>query len=208
MFDVQSGKLVHRLEVAHRLGQGLGVPAGRPGVGHRRGRSADSLWDVATPGPAAQSARATAGRSTRWPTVPTGGCWRRPDSTTRCGSSTPSRDGCSANWPRRAATSAPSASRPTARGWPRRAAPDWSASGTADAGRQVADVQVSTRRICALAYSPDGKFLAAAGQQRDRAAVGCRLGQARGRSAGAAGRSAGALLLRTPNCWPRPAAAT
>jgi WD40 repeat protein len=35
-----------------------------------------------------------------------------------------------------------------------------------DAGRLVGDVQVSTRRICALAYSPDGKFLAAAGQQR------------------------------------------
>ena len=30
----------------------------------------------------------------------------------------------------------------------------------------MADVQVSSRRICALAYSPDGKLLAAAGQQR------------------------------------------
>jgi WD40 repeat protein len=30
----------------------------------------------------------------------------------------------------------------------------------------VAEVQISDRRICALAYSPDGKLLAAAGQQR------------------------------------------
>ena len=33
-------------------------------------------------------------------------------------------------------------------------------------GRPLADVPASTRRICALAYSPDGKLLAAAGQQR------------------------------------------
>ena len=30
----------------------------------------------------------------------------------------------------------------------------------------MADVQVSARRVCALAYSPDGKFLAIGGQQR------------------------------------------
>ena len=47
-----------------------------------------------------------------------------------------------------------------------------------DAGRLVADVHVSTRRICALAYSPDGKFLAAAGQQRIVRLLERRLGQA------------------------------
>ena len=65
-----------------------------------------------------------------------------------------------------------------------------------DTGQLVADVQVSARRVCALAYSPDGKFLAVGGQQRVGAAVGCVVGQARGRSAGAAGRSAVALFLR------------
>ena len=88
------------------------------------------------------------------------------------------------------------ASRPTARGWPRRAAPGWSAFGRPAAAKQVADVQVSSRRICALAYSPDGRYLAAAGQQRIVRLLDAVVGQAGGRSAGAAGRSAGALLLR------------
>ena len=33
-------------------------------------------------------------------------------------------------------------------------------------GQQVADTPISSRRICALAYAPDGRILAAAGQQR------------------------------------------
>ena len=41
VFDLPSGKLVASLGVARRLGQGVGVSAGRFGAGHRRGRSAD-----------------------------------------------------------------------------------------------------------------------------------------------------------------------
>ena len=166
VFDLSSGKLLHRW-ASHV--DWVKASAFRPNGSVLATSGADRricFWDIVAEGKTRSVSDPLPAWSIRWPTVPTGECWRRPASPTRCGCSTPSRESCSANCRRRAATSARSASRPTARGWPPRGERAWSASGTRASGQQISDVQVSTRRICALAYSPDGKFLAAAGQQR------------------------------------------
>ena len=116
IFDAQTGGLVQRLKWHYRLGQGLGIPAGRPGAGHGGGRRANTSLGLRQPRTGRETCPSGCRRSTHWPTARTGEHWRRRVLPTRSGFSTASKAGRSANWPRRAATSAPSPSRPTARG--------------------------------------------------------------------------------------------
>ena len=209
VFDVQTGKLVHRLALHTDW---VKASAFRPDGQVLATSGADRrirFWDMRRGG--RTRPRDLPGRSrpfTRWPTVPTGECWRRPASTTRCGCSTPSRDSRSASWPRRAATSARSASRPTARGWPRQAAPGWSASGTstqrAAGGRRPGLLAAHLR----LGLFARRKVLAAAGQQRIVRLLERRVGQAGGRSAASGPAKCWRSASAAPTRWPRPAAAT
>ena len=56
--------------------------------------------------------------------------------------------------------------RPTENNWPRRAAWARFGFGTSPIGRSTGDVQMSSQRIHALAYSADGKQLASGGDER------------------------------------------
>ena len=165
------------------------------------------LWDVSSQGRPRELSPSSRRSFIRWPTAPTGECWRRRDSTTRCGSSTPT--GAAAPRTARAGQRHPrnlflARRRTLGRGGAGGAGSHLGSrhrpAGGRRAGFRAADLRPG---LFARRQVSGGGGPAARG-----AAVGCGVWQAGGRSAGAAGRSAGAYASAGPTCWPRPAAAT